>query len=304
VTLEQVNAAYDRLLADGRTGRSVAQALRAVPEPAAAALRARAQITFACDADDISIEVFTTETGGLGDLPASTVVGGNVLIAERLAASLPEPVRLGTPATSVSHSDGAITVTTPNGRLDADAAVVAVPARVLDDIGFMPALPAGKRPVSLRFGHAAKLFVALKRPAPPSAVLSVPHLFWCWTQLTPSGEPLPVVGSFAGSCQALQGLEVDNGPERWLDLLEELRPDLELDRTRALLCTWHDQPTIRAIVVARSVSAPVDDEELVRPLGRLAFAGEHTAGLEWHNSMEGAIRSGQRAARDVLTYDG
>jgi monoamine oxidase len=31
----------------------------------------------------------------------------------------------------------------------------------------------------------------------------------------------------------------------------------------------------------------------------LAFAGEHTAG-EWHGLMEGALRSGIRAAQDVL----
>jgi monoamine oxidase len=108
------------------------------------------------------------------------------------------------------------------------------------------------------------------------------------------------VGAFAGSREALDQLDVDNGPERWLGLLAELRPDLELDTTRVLLVTWHNQPRFRSMVVARSVSAPVDDDELARPIGRLAFAGEHTAGLEWHGTMEGAVRSGQRAARDVL----
>jgi len=33
-------------------------------------------------------------------------------------------------------------------------------------------------------------------------------------------------------------------------------------------------------------------------VGRLAFAGEHTAG-HWHGLMEGALRSGERAAADV-----
>jgi monoamine oxidase len=302
VTSEEVRAAYDQLVASGGATGSVAEALRAVPEAAAAALRTRAQISFAHDADDVFIDEFTTETGGLGDAPASTIVGGNSRVAECLAGALSEPVRLGTPASAVSHSDTGVTVTTPTGPLEADAAVVAVPTRVLDEIVFTPPLPDSKRPGSFKFGHAAKLFVALKRPAPPSAVLSVPHLFWCWTQLTPSGEPLPVVGSFAGSSEALEHLEVDRGPDRWLDLMEELRPDLELDRRRVLMPTWHDKPTIGAVVLARAVSAPVDDHEIARPLGRLAFAGEHTAGLDWHGSMEGAIRSGQRAAGDVLAF--
>jgi monoamine oxidase len=39
---------------------------------------------------------------------------------------------------------------------------------------------------------------------------------------------------------------------------------------------------------------------LARPLGALAFAGEHTAGA-FHGLMEGALRSGVRAAEDVLS---
>jgi monoamine oxidase len=36
-------------------------------------------------------------------------------------------------------------------------------------------------------------------------------------------------------------------------------------------------------------------------VGPLAFAGEHTAGAVWHGNMEGAVRSGRRAAADVLS---
>ncbi len=38
---------------------------------------------------------------------------------------------------------------------------------------------------------------------------------------------------------------------------------------------------------------------LERPFGRVVLAGEHTAGLRWHGTLEGALRSGRRAARDV-----
>jgi monoamine oxidase len=300
ITSDEVKAAFDRLVAEGVSGQTVADALRNEPGPVAAALGARAQISNAYDAGDLGVEDFFTATGGVNDLPTQTVVGGNMRIAECLASSLRDPVRLRTPATAVSWSDSGVTISTSDGPLEADAAVVAVPGRVVDDIDFSPALPAGKRSESLRFGQAAKLFVALKRPAPPSAVMSVPDTYWCWTQLTPSGEPLPVLGAFVGSREALEELDVDNGPERWLGLLADLRPDLELDTTRVLLATWYDQPTIRSMVVARTVSAPVDDDELARPVGRLAFAGEYTAGLDWHGTMEGAVRSGLRAARDVL----
>ena len=39
---------------------------------------------------------------------------------------------------------------------------------------------------------------------------------------------------------------------------------------------------------------------LARPWGRVVMAGEHTAGPGWHGTLEGAVRSGRRAAREVL----
>jgi monoamine oxidase len=45
--------------------------------------------------------------------------------------------------------------------------------------------------------------------------------------------------------------------------------------------------------------APGDPEILAAPAGLIHFAGEHTAG-PWAGLMEGALRSGQRAASEVL----
>ena len=42
-----------------------------------------------------------------------------------------------------------------------------------------------------------------------------------------------------------------------------------------------------------------DDQLIASPAGRVHFAGEHTAGA-WAGLMEGALRSGARAADEVL----
>jgi monoamine oxidase len=171
---------------------------------------------------------------------------------------------------------------------------------VLDRIRFEPALPAGLARAfgSIRYGHAAKLFVPLTRPAPPSAVMSVPERYWTWTARGADGEVQPVVNSFAGSAAALDRLGVAHGPERWLESLARLRPDLALDPSGAVLSTWADDPWVRA---AYSTSPPSELAALVaEPLGPLAFAGEHLGGT--HAAlMEGAIRSGTAAARALLT---
>ena len=90
------------------------------------------------------------------------------------------------------------------------------------------------------------------------------------------------------------GLGRGGGPERWLESLARLRPDLELDSGGALLSTWSDDPWAGA---AYSTSPPLGlPERRERPVGPLAFAGEHLGGA-FAALMEGAIRSGRAAAR-------
>jgi monoamine oxidase len=281
---------------------SVAGALRehGVRPAVADALRARVEISCTYTAEDLSAAELTVPASHMGEYETHTVQGGNMRLAECLAATLDRPVQLGAPVTRIAWSDEGVRVSAAGGEAAADAAVVAVPARLMDDIAFEPSLPPAKRMSELRYGHAAKLFVRLKEPAPPSATLSVPGRFWCYTQLDREGKPIPLLGALAGSEEALAALDVDGGPERWLDALEELRPDLRLDRSSTLLSTWHDKPWTRALQVARSLERPVDDEALASTVGPIAFAGEHTAGDEWHGSMEGAVRSGLRAARQTL----
>ncbi len=67
------------------------------------------------------------------------------------------------------------------------------------------------------------------------------------------------------------------------------------------MTTWHDDPWARGAYSADGLAAREGDGALVASaLGRLVFAGEHTAG-EWSGLMEGALRSGARAAREALT---
>jgi monoamine oxidase len=127
--------------------------------------------------------------------------------------------------------------------------------------------------------------------------MSVPERYWTWTATGDGGDAQPVVSAFAGSAPALVALQTAAGPTRWLDSLERLRPDLDLDTGGAVLSTWDNDPWVRA---AYSTSPPPELAAAVeRPTGPLAFAGEHTAG-EHAGLMEGAIRSGRRAARSLL----
>lgn len=269
-----------------------------IPAGAREALVARVEISGANSAD----EVAARDLAGIAHVdrePAPSIAGGNQGLALALARELGEAVRLRSPVERVQHSPEEVRVVAAGAELGADACIIAVPAPVLDRIGFDPPLPAHLAGAlqDVRYGHAAKLFVPLRTPAPPSAVMSVPGRYWTWTATGDRGEVQPVVSAFAGSPGALERLDVANGPERWLGLLAELRPELDLDPGGALLSTWADDPWARA---AYSTSPPRDlPDTFAHPAGPLAFAGEHLGG-EFAALMEGAIRSGRRAARALL----
>ena len=150
----------------------------------------------------------------------------------------------------------------------------------------------------MRYGSAAKLFLPLERPTAPSATLCVRDRFWTFTQLAPDGSPLPVAASFAGSPLALERLAVDEGPDTWIASVVDIRPDLPIRPADAVMSTWASDPWVRGAYSARSCSSEMDDAALAAPVGPLHFAGEHTAG-EWHALMEGALRSGYRAAAEL-----
>jgi monoamine oxidase len=159
------------------------------------------------------------------------------------------------------------------------------------------------RQACLRAGlaHNAKLHVPLTRPAEASAVQDVPERFWTWTATDASGQVQPVLHAFAGTEQGLDGLAVAGGPATWASRAAALRPELSIDSDRALLTTWNDDPWAGESYSALTVEVAAGDDELIAaPAGNVHFAGEHTAG-DWAGLMEGALRSGARAAASVLS---
>lgn len=262
------------------------------------ALLARIQMSSATAAAEVSA-LSLDRLGHVDSEPSPSLAGGNQMLSLALAEGLADRVRLGDAAVSVEWADRQVVVTTASGRQVAGRhCVVAVPASVISRIDFSPGLPEGKASAlaSVRYGHAAKLFVPLAEAAPVSAIMNVPECYWCWTETGEGDRPMPLLSCFAGSPEALRGLEVDKGPERWLESAVALRPDLDLLAGEAILSTWDDDPWVGA---AYSISPSWELTEALRaPAGPFVFAGEHTAG-EFHGLMEGAVRSGVAAAGQI-----
>jgi monoamine oxidase len=307
VSREQVAAAAARIASEPppacAPGATLADALETyrLDPPVAAAIRSRVEVSCGYPADDLDPSVLRETGAAFGPFDTYNVEGGNDRIARELAAGLGDSVHLASPVRRVVWDEAGVRIRAGSHVVVADAAVVAVPASTVGAISFDPPLPddTAAAMLGVRYGQAAKLFVRLGAPVPASATLSVPERFWCWTQLGADGAPAPFVGAFAGTAEALERLSVRAGPAEWLAALGSLRPDLELDSGEVLIATWQDDPWARAAYSAESVSSPIRTEALTCLVGPLAFAGEHTAG-EWHAQMEGALRSGERAAQQLL----
>jgi monoamine oxidase len=292
--------------ARARPGASLAEVTSGWPgSPAAlAAYVSRIEVTHGVPAAALAAGAVADVTGGFGRRPSWRVAGGNQQVADGLAARLAAPVRLRTAVRAVEHDRNGVRVRTDDGEVGGDAVIVAVPMAVLRVLPFSPPVPDRYRSAWQRAGLAwnAKLHMPLTRPAAASAVQSVPGRFWTWTAADRTGRVQPVLHAFSGTEAGLAALAVSDGPARWASQVAALRPELAPDLGRAMLTTWNDDRWAGESYSASTVSVADGDDELVATsFGRVHFAGEHTAGA-WAGLMEGALRSGARAADEILAH--
>ena len=105
--------------------------------------------------------------------------------------------------------------------------------------------------------------------------------------------------SFAGSELPQERLATGSGdPTTWLRSIVELAPELRPDGT-PVMKVWADDPCSRGAYTAWDHPSLSRRPQFERMHGAVAFAGEHTAG-DHSGTMEGALRSGRRAAGQVL----
>jgi monoamine oxidase len=264
-------------------------------------LKARAAISWAADEGDLSAHVLLDSIASVQPKPTARIAGGNQGVALALAAALGDRVRLDAPVMGVRDLGSTVEVQTGSGPLTADATVIAIPLPLLEELPIEPALPTDQRDAMARMvrGHAAKLHVPLGSRPGTSAVLDVSRRYWCWTATDGSHVVQSVLHCFAGSPGALTGLGVEKGPRGWIESVRSMRADLDLVTDRAVMTTWDDDPWATFAYSGLGARSRDGDEQVIsRPHGRIHLAGEHCAG-GWSGLMEGALRSGLHAARQL-----
>lgn len=238
-------------------------------------------------------------------------VGGAQSVANKIATELQEVIQLNAPVRRIEQSAQGVTVSGANFRYTAERVIVAIPPVLASEITFAPDLPAQRATLqqNLPMGAVWKCYAIYDRPFWRDAGLN-------GLAATPDG---PVTVTFDnsprdGSRGILMGFVLGNQAKAFSELSETERRQSALNS----FATFYGP---QAVQPQRYLDHSFLNEEWSRgcyaglfgpgiwteygpalrePVGRIHWAGTETSDI-WNGYIDGAVRSGERVAREVIT---
>jgi len=300
-------------------GQSLDQWLRSVRASAGTRdlMAIMARVTWGCEPDAVSMlhaVRYVKAAGGLdrmldveGGAQQDRFPGGTQQIAVKMAAELGSRVVLGAPVRGIERqADGTLTVTCDRGRVDARAVIVAIPPEHRAAITFVPDLPPeyGKLAAHWPQGSLSKAYAAYETPfwradGYSGEALSDEGPVFITFDVSPSDDGPGILLGFTDA-RTFDPLPPGQRRERALAGFATLFGEAALDPIDYLDHCWGAEefapggPT--AAVPPGSWTAY--GQWLRRPVDGIYWAGTETAD-RWTGFLDGAIRSGRRAAEEV-----
>lgn len=247
----------------------------------------------------------------IGGAQEARVRGGTHQLSERLAEDLGERVLLDEEVLRISGWDAAdVTVTTAHRSLRCRRVVVAVPPTMATRVSYDPPLPAGRDLAQSHMmpGDVLKFQAEYPRPFWREAglsgtVLSLDHdVSLVYDNCVPDSDAGILVAFVEGThARAFHALDEQERARRIVDDLtvffgaEAARP------TEVLQRNWSEEQYTRGCYGGRFATGlwTTVGAHLAAPCGLIHWAGAETAAV-WNGYIDGAIRSGQRAAAEVV----
>lgn len=229
--------------------------------------------------------------------------GGAHRLSEAMAAGLGDRLRLSEPVTAVEQDDDGVTVRSASGVLRADEVIIAVPPILADRISFHPALAAPRSRERTAPGCAVKVHLIHASPLWREQGLSGWSVSSDGPLLStvddsPADGGTGVLTGFVTGEEARRFAALPPGEQRAAVLAQAGRLFPGLPEPIGFHVTdWMNEPYSKGCYAA--LFGPGDwlalGPELTSPHGRVQWAGTETS-TEFFGLMEGAIRSGHRAA--------
>ena len=243
-----------------------------------------------------------TETHLLdGDPPA---------VADRIAAALGEAVHLGQPVRAITDVGDGIEAHTDDLIVAAERVVVATPPALAARLTFEPGLPPAHHHLLMRMVPGAAIRVITTYPEPfwreaglcgESADPRSPVVITI-DQCPKSGTP-GVLSSYAFGPPALRlaGMSPTHRRATWLSALVERFGSAAGEPIGYLETDWSAEEWSLGGMISHFPPGTLTSygSALRAPVGRIHWAGAERA-TEMHGLIEGAVRSGERAADEVL----
>jgi monoamine oxidase len=275
---------------------------------------------FSADCDQMSLLhfLFYIRSGGMIDMLVATgggaqdsrIAGGSQAIALRAAADLGLAVRLGCPVHLIRQDADGVQVVHEHGSVHAERVIVALPPALAGRIRYSPALPGRRDQLTQQVPMGAVIKVQARYDEP----------FWRWRGLSgfvvSLDDPLSVMfdnspqdqrcgvllGFFEGEHATAAGL-MDAVERRALALgcFATYFGERALHPGEYVEQDWTAEEFSRGCYGGRMGTGVWTRyaQALSEPVGRIHWAGTETADV-WNGYMDGAVRSGERAAEEAL----
>lgn len=312
------------VVAAARRGKdvSVAEAIARQRPALRAMTRAFVEGFHAADPRAASVQALAKE-GTDGPGRSLRVAAGYDAVPRALAMHVAGAIHLGCIVTRIEHGRGGVQVvyrgpTGHEGALRARAAIVAVPLGVMQAdeefegaIAFRPKLDRARALARLAMGQVVKIAIRFREPFwqprfGRAAFFMSPReqvpTFWT---ARPEGAPLMVAWAGGPRAAALEWTSPSHVAAVAVDSLARM---LRVSPRRAhglveafFHHDWTHDPLSRGAYSYALVGGANAFRRLAAPVGEsLFFAGEHTNPPPEYGTVEAAVQSGARAAREVL----
>jgi monoamine oxidase len=236
--------------------------------------------------------------------------GGSQLITQRMANRLGHRVVLGSPVKRIVQRQHHVVVHSARRDVRAKRVIVAVPPTLAGRIHYYPELPTGRDQLTQRMPQGTLIKVAAVYDKPfwredglnGTALSLNGPVNATFDDSPPDGKPGVVFGFVGGD--AARGFTRMTPAERRAAVITNFKQFFgpKAGRPREYFETnWTREQWTRGCPVA--VPGPgvlvAYGPALRRPIGRIHWAGTETS-TYWNGYMDGAVRSGERAAKEIL----
>jgi monoamine oxidase len=244
-----------------------------------------------------------------GGAQQDRIVGGSQVLSLRVAEELGERLLLRSPVRRIERDAGGVRVESDGVVVTARRAIVAIPPALAGRIAWDPPLPALRDGLSQRMPMGALFKCTAIYPEPfwrddglsGEGVDDRGPITVTFDNSPPDGEPGVLVG-FAGGADARRWHRLEHSARRneALDCFARLFGESARGAERYIEQDWSSEPWSGGGPVGLLPPGAVTTfgPALREPVGPVHWAGTETAET-WTGYMDGAVRSGERAAAEV-----